>query len=227
MLSALLVDDAGQFAAVGRHALCWVHAERLAHKLDTFTDLASSRSTADAQHELDLEFLRRSKGLTGPARAIYEAGVSLCARGPIESSDIVPASLHWIDCSPGCTLATRPLLMKLERPVTLPHQRLRERHPLPGDLPQGSAPESSKRRRPRLPLMPSSVSPRPAAKHGVAAWDYLGSRLQRPRSAGHSAPAGPRPLPWASSARCRPRPGFCPCYLFDINRMGVKGSTVE
>ena len=30
-------DDAGQFA-VGRHALCWVHAERLVHKLDTFTD---------------------------------------------------------------------------------------------------------------------------------------------------------------------------------------------
>lgn len=34
----VLSDDAGQFA-VGRHALCWVHAERLVHKLDTFTDL--------------------------------------------------------------------------------------------------------------------------------------------------------------------------------------------
>jgi Transposase IS66 family len=30
-------DDAGQFA-VGRHALCWVHAERLVHKPDAFTD---------------------------------------------------------------------------------------------------------------------------------------------------------------------------------------------
>jgi hypothetical protein len=30
-------DDAGQFE-VGRHALCWVHAERLVHKLDAFTD---------------------------------------------------------------------------------------------------------------------------------------------------------------------------------------------
>ncbi|HMD59768.1 MAG TPA: transposase, partial [Steroidobacteraceae bacterium] len=29
-------DDAGQFA-IGRHALCWVHAERLVHRLDTFT----------------------------------------------------------------------------------------------------------------------------------------------------------------------------------------------
>ncbi len=30
-------DDAGQFN-VGQHALCWVHAERLVHKLETFTD---------------------------------------------------------------------------------------------------------------------------------------------------------------------------------------------
>src|SRR3954467_11735045 len=35
--SVILSDDAGQFA-VGKHALCWVHAERLVHELDTFTD---------------------------------------------------------------------------------------------------------------------------------------------------------------------------------------------
>ena len=35
--AVVLSDDAGQFA-VGRHALCWVHAERLVHKLDTFTE---------------------------------------------------------------------------------------------------------------------------------------------------------------------------------------------
>ena len=33
----ILSDDAGQFN-VGHHALCWVHAERLVHKLDAFTD---------------------------------------------------------------------------------------------------------------------------------------------------------------------------------------------
>ena len=33
----IVSDDAGQFA-VGQHALCWVHAERLVHKLDSFTD---------------------------------------------------------------------------------------------------------------------------------------------------------------------------------------------
>src|ERR1700733_2004010 len=35
--AVVLSDDAGQFN-IGRHALCWVHAERLVHKLDTFTD---------------------------------------------------------------------------------------------------------------------------------------------------------------------------------------------
>jgi hypothetical protein len=35
--AVILSDDAGQFD-VGTHALCWVHAERLVHRLDTFTD---------------------------------------------------------------------------------------------------------------------------------------------------------------------------------------------
>ena len=35
--TAIVSDDAGQFA-IGTHGLCWVHAERLVHKLDTFTD---------------------------------------------------------------------------------------------------------------------------------------------------------------------------------------------
>jgi hypothetical protein len=35
--TVIVSDDAGQFD-VGQHGLCWVHAERLVHKLDTFTD---------------------------------------------------------------------------------------------------------------------------------------------------------------------------------------------
>ena len=35
--AVVLSDDAGQ-VNVGQHALCWVHAERLVHKLDAFTD---------------------------------------------------------------------------------------------------------------------------------------------------------------------------------------------
>ena len=40
----VLSDDAGQFN-VGRHALYWVHAERLVHKLDTFTDIRLCRAS--------------------------------------------------------------------------------------------------------------------------------------------------------------------------------------
>jgi hypothetical protein len=36
--TVIVSDDAGQFL-VGEHALCWVHAERLVHKLEAFTDL--------------------------------------------------------------------------------------------------------------------------------------------------------------------------------------------
>jgi Transposase IS66 family len=39
--AVVVSDDAGQFN-VGRHALCWIHAERLVHKLETFTDLQRS-----------------------------------------------------------------------------------------------------------------------------------------------------------------------------------------
>jgi Transposase IS66 family len=35
--AVIISDDAGQFN-VGDHALCWIHAERLVHQLETFTD---------------------------------------------------------------------------------------------------------------------------------------------------------------------------------------------
>jgi Transposase IS66 family len=35
--TVIVSDDAGQFV-VGQHGLCWIHAERLVHKLETFTD---------------------------------------------------------------------------------------------------------------------------------------------------------------------------------------------
>lgn len=41
--AVIVSDDAGQFDLGDRHALCWVHAERLVHRLDTFT-AAQSRA---------------------------------------------------------------------------------------------------------------------------------------------------------------------------------------
>lgn len=47
--TVIVSDDAGQFN-VGQHALCWIHAERLVHKLDTFTE--KSRAIQDRMRRL-------------------------------------------------------------------------------------------------------------------------------------------------------------------------------
>ena len=60
--TVVLSDDAGQFN-VGRHALCWVHAERLVHELDTFTDKHPACPGKAARPDLGL--LRRPQGLSG------------------------------------------------------------------------------------------------------------------------------------------------------------------
>jgi len=81
----IVSDDAGQFK-VGQHGLCWVHAERLVHRLDTFTDqnrsaqagvraaiwqlysdLKAYRCAPTAQRKADLEaaFDRIFTGKTG------------------------------------------------------------------------------------------------------------------------------------------------------------------
>src|SRR5215207_7244330 len=58
--AVVVSDDAGQFA-VGEHALCWVHAERLVHRLETFT--GSPAQGAAARPGSDLVVLPRSEGL--------------------------------------------------------------------------------------------------------------------------------------------------------------------
>jgi hypothetical protein len=50
--TVIVSDGAGQFD-VGEHAACWVHAERLVHKLDAFTDFVDS---------LDFEDIDKKKG---------------------------------------------------------------------------------------------------------------------------------------------------------------------
>ena len=98
----IVSDDAGQFA-VGRHALCWVHAERLVHKLDTFTD----QQRAAQQHMraliwwfyADLKAYRREPTPATQSRT--------CAPASTASSGAAPASPPSTACSPGCT-PTRP-----------------------------------------------------------------------------------------------------------------------
>ena len=95
--AVVLSDDAGQFN-VGRHALCWVHAERLVHKLDTFTDKHRAAQTAGSRPDLGL--LRRPQGL--PAQTQPAPGCSRCAPGSTASSSAAPASSRWTACWRGC-----------------------------------------------------------------------------------------------------------------------------
>ena len=75
--TVVLSDDAGQFA-VGDHALCWVHAERLVHKLDAFT--AHNHAAQQSQRSLiwwfyaDLKAYRRApdKGRRTALRARFD-----------------------------------------------------------------------------------------------------------------------------------------------------------
>jgi len=51
--TVIVSDDAGQFN-VGQHGLCWVHCERLVHKLDAFTD--ENRAAQATMRELIWKF---------------------------------------------------------------------------------------------------------------------------------------------------------------------------
>ena len=53
--SVIVSDDAGQFD-VGLHALCWIHAERLVHKLEAFTE--HNRMAQEKLRGLIWEFYR-------------------------------------------------------------------------------------------------------------------------------------------------------------------------
>jgi hypothetical protein len=56
--TVIVSDDAGQFN-VGQHGLCWVHSERLVHKLDAFTE--DNRAAQATIRELIWNFYRDLK----------------------------------------------------------------------------------------------------------------------------------------------------------------------
>jgi len=73
--TVIVSDDAGQFN-VGLHALCWVHAERLIHKLDTFTD--EQRQAQRKTRDLVWRFYRDLK--TYRHNPSKQRKATLCAR---------------------------------------------------------------------------------------------------------------------------------------------------
>ena len=169
----VLSDDAGQFA-VGRHALCWVHAERLVHKLDTFTDL--HRAAQQRTRKLIWNFYADLKAYrTAPSakrrlalRARFDR--IFRRRTGFVTLDRLLARLHANKAE---------LLMVLERPEIPLHTNGSENdircQVTRRKVSTGTRSDVGRNCRDAFLGLAKTC-----AKHGVAFWDYLGSRLSVP-----------------------------------------------
>ena len=119
--AVVLSDDAGQFNT-GQHALCWVRAGRLVHKLDAFTDKHRAAQT-------------RVRGLV--------RGFHASARGSTASSSAAPASSRWTPA--GAAACQQGRVADGARPAgdPVPHQRFRERYSLLRHTAQGQRRDNS------------------------------------------------------------------------------------
>ncbi len=204
--AVVLSDDAGQFN-VGRHALCWIHAERLVHKLDTFID---KQRAAQAR----VRGLRRLTALLGisPLRGLiwnFYASLKVYRLNPTRrrcvalrarfdriflrrtgfvTLDRLLARLH---ANKG------ELLMVLERPEIPLHTNGSENdircHVTRRKVSAGTRSEIGRDCRDAFLGLAKTCD-----KLGIAVWDYLGSRL---KVAGHALIA---PLDHYVRAKIRP-----------------------
>jgi Transposase IS66 family len=168
--AVIVSDDAGQFD-VGRHALCWVHAERLVHKLDTFTTL--HRAAQERIRDLIWWFYADLKAYCadpttqrrGEMRARFDR--IFRRRTGFASLDRLLERLH----------GNKPeLLMVLDRPDIPLHTNGSERdircQVIKRKISGGTHSDAGRDCRDAfLGLMHT------CAKLGVAFWDYLGDRL--------------------------------------------------
>ena len=175
--AVLLSDDAGQFA-VGRHALCWVHAERLVHKLDAFTDL--QRAAQQRMRKLiwnfyaDLKVYRANpaKGRRLALRARFDR--IFRRRTGFVTLDRLLKRLHANKAE---------LLMVLERPEIPLHTNGSENdircQVTRRKVSAGTRSDVGRDCRDAFLGLAKTC-----AKHSVAFWDYLGSRLSVPGQLG-------------------------------------------
>ena len=168
--AVIVSDDAGQFA-VGLHALCWVHAERLVHKLDTFTDL--HRAAQERVRDLIWWFYADLKAYSAEptTRRRSEMRVRFDRifhrRTGFATLDRLLERLH---------ANKSELLMVLDRPEIPLHTNGSERdircHVIKRKISGGTQSDAGRDCRDAfLGLMHTCT------KLGVAFWDYLGDRI--------------------------------------------------
>lgn len=171
--AVVLSDDAGQFD-IGQHALCWVHAERLVHKLDTFTDqhrAAQQRiRTLIWNFYADLKLYRANPGKTHRLTLRARFDRIFRRRTGFVTLDRLLKRLH----------ANKPeLLMVLERPEIPLHTNGSENdircQVTRRKVSAGTRSDTGRDCRDAFLGLAKTC-----AKHSIAFWDYLGSRLRVP-----------------------------------------------
>ena len=187
----IVSDDAGQFD-VGHHALCWVHAERLIHKLDTFTE--QQRISQQRVRSLIWRFYADLKA--------YRANPTQRRRGQLRArfDRIFDRRTGFVTLD---RLLARlrankaELLAVLDRPEIPLHTNGSERdirsQVTKRRISGGTRSDIGRDCRDAFLGLAKTC-----AKLGIAFWDYLGSRLD---IEGHSAVP-----PLADLVRCRGRP---------------------
>jgi hypothetical protein len=189
--AVLLSDDAGQFV-VGKHALCWVHAERLVHKLDTFTDL--HRAAQQRMRKLIWHFYADLKVY----RTNPDKGRRLVLRARFDRIFRRRTGFVTLDRLLKRLYANKAeLLMVLERPEIPLHTNGSENdircQVTRRKVSAGTRSDGGRDCRDAFLGLAKTC-----AKHGVAFWDYLGSRL--------SVPAQPLIPPLHQLVRCCGQP---------------------
>jgi hypothetical protein len=173
--AVVLSDDAGQFN-VGQHALCWVHAERLVHKLDAFTD--RDRAAQTRVRGLIWAFYARLKACRvkpSPRRAAAlrkQFDRIFLRRTGFVTLDRLLKRLHANKAE---------LLMVLDRPETPLHTNGSENdircYVTRRKVSAGTRSDIGRDCRDAFLGLAKTCD-----KLGIAVWDYLGSRL---KVAGH------------------------------------------
>jgi hypothetical protein len=188
--SVIVSDDAGQFN-VGQHGLCWVHCERLVHKLDAFTD--ENRAAQSSVRELIWQFYADLKAYRGHPikrrKAVLRASFDriFTRKTGFVTLDRLLARLN----------ANKPeLLMVLDRPEIPLHTNGSENdircHVTRRKVSGGTRSDVGRDCRDAFLGLAKTC-----AKLEIAFWDYLGARLAIPGS--QAVP----PLPEIILARAR------------------------
>jgi hypothetical protein len=173
--TVIVSDDAGQFN-VGRHGLCWVHAERLVHKLDTFTE--EQREAQRKIRALIWRFYRALKAYrqhpTTPRKTALSARFDriFTRKTGFVTLDRLLARLH---------ANKRELLLVLDRPDIPLHTNGSENdircQVTKRKVSAGTRSDAGRDCRDAFLGLSKTC-----AKLGIVFWNYLGSRLAVPKS---------------------------------------------